>query len=96
MCTQALAVQTIGGQNEIANNGEWLGSRLLWWGGEAIAYFILSRAVRKARAELHALDDRMLDDIGIQRSEIDRVLQQTARQRNSWSLLPPGRVSSCR
>jgi uncharacterized protein YjiS (DUF1127 family) len=39
------------------------------------------RALRKAEAELYALDDRMLRDIGLDRSHIGSVLTDLARER---------------
>ena len=42
------------------------------------------RAFRKAEKELHALDDRMLKDIGIDRSEIKSVLSSSAAQRRTY------------
>jgi len=33
---------------------------------------------RRARAELSALDDRILKDIGVDRAEIDRIARQAA------------------
>lgn len=42
------------------------------------------RSFRKAEHELHALDDRMLKDIGIDRSEITSVLSSAAQQRRKY------------
>lgn len=43
------------------------------------------RAFRVAEKELHLLDDRMLKDIGIDRSEIRSALSGAAQQRHgSW------------
>jgi uncharacterized protein YjiS (DUF1127 family) len=39
-------------------------------------------ALKKAEAELYALDDRMLRDIGLDRSEIASVLTDLARERS--------------
>lgn len=78
MCTQAITIQTVDER-----------SGLLWWAREVVCLLVLSRALRKARAELHDLDDRMLEDIGIKRSEIDRALQTPVRWDNMWSLLWP-------
>ena len=41
-----------------------------------ITALVANRALRKAEAELMALDDRMLKDIGLDRSEIGSVLMQ--------------------
>lgn len=89
MCTQAIAIQMVDGQNDIVVDERWSNARLLWWARDVVYLLILSRALRKSRAELHDLDDRLLEDIGIQRSEIDRVLQAPLRWDNMWSLLWP-------
>lgn len=48
------------------------------------------RAFRKAERELNALDDRMLKDIGLDRTEIRSALSNARNERvNGWSL--PGR-----
>lgn len=44
------------------------------------------RAVRRAERELYALDDRMLKDIGIARSEIHSAVRE--RQGGPFSVLP--------
>ncbi len=44
------------------------------------------RAVRRAERELHALDDRVLKDIGIARSEIHSAVRD--RQSGPLPLLP--------
>ena len=45
------------------------------------------RSFRKAERELNALDDRMLKDIGLDRSEIRSALANTRHERtNGWSL----------
>jgi uncharacterized protein YjiS (DUF1127 family) len=58
------------------------GKRLIWSG---IVETIRYRALRAAEAELLALDDRTLVDIGLERSEIKSVLQiareETLRRR---------------
>lgn len=48
------------------------GKCLIW---SAIAELIIYRALRATEAELMALDDRMLKDIGLDRSEIKSVLR---------------------
>ena len=48
--------------------------------------YVRYRTFRKAEMELHALDDRMLNDIGINRSEITSSLVNAGneRRRNIW------------
>ena len=54
--------------------------------GVATSY-ICYRSFRKAEMELQALDDRMLADIGVHRSEITSVLSSAALQRrNTWRI----------
>jgi uncharacterized protein YjiS (DUF1127 family) len=49
------------------------------------AGYIRYRSFRIAEKELHALDDRMLSDIGISRSEITSKLINAANERrNGW------------
>ena len=47
------------------------------------------RAFRKARAQLMALDDRMLKDIGIDRSEIASALLNEKSERRNGVAHPP-------
>jgi uncharacterized protein YjiS (DUF1127 family) len=42
------------------------------------------RSFRAAEKELHALDDRMLKDIGIDRSEIRSALSSAVQQRRNY------------
>lgn len=52
---------------------------------KVIAGYIRYRSFRMAEKELHALDDRMLNDIGIDRSEITSTLINAANERrNGW------------
>lgn len=52
---------------------------------KVIAGYIRYRSFRMAEKELHALDDRMLNDIGIDRSEITSALINAANERrNGW------------
>jgi len=44
---------------------------------------IVDRALRKAEAELLALDDRMLKDIGLDRTEIASMLMDGAAERRN-------------
>jgi uncharacterized protein YjiS (DUF1127 family) len=48
-----------------------------------ITALVANRALRKAEAELMALDDRMLKDIGLDRSEIGSVLMDHVQERRS-------------
>lgn len=52
------------------------GKRLVW---RAIAELICYRSLRAAEDELMALDDRMLKDIGLERSEINSLLDGLGR-----------------
>lgn len=52
---------------------------------KVVAGYIRYRSFRMAEKELHALDDRMLNDIGIDRSEITSTLINAANERrNGW------------
>lgn len=52
---------------------------------KVIAGYIRYRSFRMAEKELRALDDRMLNDIGIDRSEITSALIDAANERrNGW------------
>ena len=52
-----------------------------------IAGYIRYRSFRMAEKELHALDDRMLNDIGIHRSEITSTLINAANERrHGWRI----------
>ena len=52
---------------------------------KVIAGYIRYRSFRMAEKELHALDDRMLSDIGIDRSEITSTLINASNERrNGW------------
>ena len=50
---------------------------------KTITALVANRALRKAKAELLALDDRMLKDIGFDRSEIGSVLMDQAPERRN-------------
>jgi uncharacterized protein YjiS (DUF1127 family) len=58
---------------------------LTFLAGVATSY-MRYRSFRKAEMELHALDDRMLSDIGINRGEISSTLVNAGhqRRRNTW------------
>jgi uncharacterized protein YjiS (DUF1127 family) len=60
---------------------------LAFLAGVATSY-IRYRTLRKAEMELHALDDRMLSDIGINRGEISSTLVNAGneRRRNIWRI----------
>lgn len=52
---------------------------------KVIAGYVRYRSFRMAERELRALDDRMLNDIGIDRSEITSALINAASERrNGW------------
>lgn len=88
MCTQAIAIEEADERGHMAVGVRWSIAGLLCWAREAVLLLILSHALRKAKAELQDLDDRMLEDIGITRSEIDRVLmiQMPVRWDGVWPL----------
>ena len=48
---------------------------------DGMHFLALHRARRLAKAKLNALDDRMLRDIGLDRSEIRSMLTDSARER---------------
>jgi uncharacterized protein YjiS (DUF1127 family) len=54
------------------------GKGLIW---RAIAGIIRHRALKAAEAKLHGLDDRMLKDIGLDRSEIKSALLNARQER---------------
>ena len=54
------------------------GKGIFW---TAVAEFIRYRAFRAAEKKLHALDDRMLKDIGLDRSEIRSALVNAREER---------------
>ncbi len=54
------------------------GKGIIW---RAIAEFIRYRAFRAAEAKLYGLDDRMLKDIGLDRSEIRSALINAREER---------------
>jgi uncharacterized protein YjiS (DUF1127 family) len=54
---------------------------------KVVADVIRHRSFRAAEKELHALDDRMLKDIGLDRSEIKSALTDAANQRRQvWRM----------
>ncbi len=59
---------------------------------QMISDLIRFRAFRKAEKELNALDDRMLKDIGLERTEIRSALMNARHERlNGWRMPgPPG------
>ena len=60
-------------------------STILGFVANVAAGYIRYRSFRAAEKELHALDDRMLNDIGIDRSEITSTLINAANERrNGW------------
>jgi uncharacterized protein YjiS (DUF1127 family) len=54
------------------------GKGLIW---RAVTEFIRYRALRAAEAKLYGLDDRMLKDIGLDRSEIKSALLNARQER---------------
>ena len=50
---------------------------------DRIASFIAYRALKAAEAELQSLDNRMLKDIGLDRSEIGSILRDRAHEREN-------------
>lgn len=62
-------------------------SSFLGFAGGFVTACIRYRAFRKAERELHALDDRMLNDIGLNRSEITSALTSAANERRmGWRI----------
>ncbi len=60
-------------------------STILGFVAKVAAGYIRYRTFRAAEKELHALDDRMLSDIGIDRSEITSALTNAFNERrNGW------------
>jgi len=54
---------------------------------QVVADVVRYRSFRAAEKELHALDDRMLKDIGLDRSEIKSALTDAANQRRQvWRI----------
>jgi uncharacterized protein YjiS (DUF1127 family) len=53
---------------------------------QAIQSYLFRRAVKAAEARLRGLDDRLLSDIGIHRSEIKSVLRTAHERKNSVCL----------
>ncbi len=49
------------------------------WIEEAANRFLMEQKARKAAAELHAMTDRELDDIGISRYDIDSAVRTAHR-----------------
>ena len=58
---------------------------LIWWPAKSVARLIVSvveyRLRRRTHQILSAMDDRMLADIGLRRSEIDAAIQERGRER---------------
>jgi uncharacterized protein YjiS (DUF1127 family) len=54
---------------------------------EAVASYLYRRALRRAERELMSLDDRMLHDIGITRSEIPSAVRK-ARENLLMPIVP--------
>jgi uncharacterized protein YjiS (DUF1127 family) len=65
----------------------WLGRSAFKAFIKAVAACVANRALRRAEAELMALDHRPFQDIGLDRSEIGSVLMNHARERRN-SLQP--------
>ncbi len=60
--------------------GLWAGildaSSVIFWGAQRrIAKIVHQRSLRRLELDLERIDDRMLKDIGLDRSEIRRVVQ---------------------
>jgi uncharacterized protein YjiS (DUF1127 family) len=74
----------------------WVGELRARWPGcrqvsivrKAIGALVAYRAFRRAEAKLMALDTRMLNDIGLDRSEIGSVLMDRAGERRN-GVRPP-------
>ncbi len=60
--------------------------------GSLVSDLVHFRALRKAENELRGLDDRMLKDIGLERTEIRSALINARNERvNGWRIPgPPG------
>lgn len=65
------------------NNPASLISTVTGYFKSAVAEYIRYRSFRAAETELHSLDDRMLRDIGINRSEITSALVDAAHERRN-------------
>ena len=75
MTTKAEIAARSGVENIVLNPAPRSLARRVW---SHIEDFLVYRILKSAEAELHALDDRMLKDMGLHRNEIGSVLSELA------------------
>ncbi|HEY1243883.1 MAG TPA: DUF1127 domain-containing protein [Hyphomicrobiaceae bacterium] len=74
-----------------------MGNKVLDLTRRAWSRYWTRRAAQATVAMLHALDDRALKDIGLDRSEIESVVHSTSRRerRLCWALAGDSGVPGC-
>lgn len=65
-----------------------------WWhaAGRMLAWFIVSRAARRAMRELATLDDRVLADMGLARADLAPVCSALTGHWNCARTLEPSKI----